>query len=73
MTPALIERVAPMATLCDTGGVHIVVPKSWIKKRVMASLKEDYDRMRRQQERKQTAAIGTFAQGLIEGGKRNGR
>jgi hypothetical protein len=69
-----ITRIAALATPCSsTGCIHIApLPKNFLGKRVMIFLKEDFDKMKRQQERKETEAIGVFARALISGGKRNG-
>lgn len=55
-----IIRVGGIAAQCGDN-CHIILPRSFLGKRVFALLKEDYDKMRRQEEPKKNVQVGKFA------------
>ena len=64
-----ITGVAAIASECGSGlNCHIILPRSFLGKRVFAILKEQWDQMRREQERQNTRTVGTFASALVNAG-----
>jgi hypothetical protein len=64
-----VTRIGGIATLSDDGQYsHIILTRSWNGKRVFALLKSEYDKMKREEQRGNTKAIGVFARGLIGDG-----
>jgi uncharacterized membrane protein (Fun14 family) len=55
----------------NTQLIHVILPHSWVGKRVFAVLKDEYDKMRQKEEKAQAQTIGIFARSLIVGGKKN--
>jgi len=66
-TKGEITRVAALASECGPGpNVHIILPRSFLGKRVFAILKDQLDEMKREEQRRSTKTI--FTRGLIGSG-----
>jgi hypothetical protein len=63
-------QIGSIATLYNDGQHScIVLPRSWLGKKVFCVLKEEYDKMKRKEEKENARTVGTFTRALIAGGK----
>jgi hypothetical protein len=65
-------KIAGIAAECGSN-CHLILPRSFLGKRVFACLKEELDKEQRKQERRDTETIGVFARSLISSGGKNAR
>jgi hypothetical protein len=64
-----ITRIGGITTISAAGNsCYISLLRSWNGNRVFVLLKEDFDKMRRQQERKNTQMVGNLAGALFSPG-----
>ena len=61
-----VTCIGGIATLYNDGQHScIILPRSWNGKRVFCILKDQWDKMRQQQEKEDTKMIGLFAKTLV--------